>query len=38
MTYQKTYEKGMDQKRDVSAAYSEARKKGYKIPKRQRAS
>jgi hypothetical protein len=28
--------KGMEQKRAVAAAYSEARKKGYTVPKRKR--
>lgn len=30
----KHIEQGMEQKRAVAAAYSEARRKGYKVPKR----
>lgn len=33
----KHIEEGMEQKRAVAAAYSEARKKGYSIPKKKKA-
>jgi hypothetical protein len=32
----KHMEEGMEQKRAVAAAYSEARKKGYSVPKRKK--
>jgi hypothetical protein len=34
----KHMEEGMEQKRAVAAAYSEARKKGYNVPKRKKRS
>jgi hypothetical protein len=34
----KHIEQGMEQKRAVAAAYSEARRKGYKVPKKRKQS